>query len=305
VKADPVPAAESSRRPQPQEVLARIQHRSSLVVHREQPETGWLGTFVYTLPTLPWLALLAVGLAITCGVVFDRLPDFLQSNSRRPLELEIFIPCALAIPALLLCATPLLSGVLILGMEGSLKVVCRPRFDDLLRAVAQWLACLAAGPAPLLAAAAGYWIHCGDMQAIDWLIVVELVALGSGILLAALVVTSPGGGFRKLHPFAILQVTRSFGWLFAGTSLFAAGEILGLSYLASYAASRIRDEPVLATVCLGFGWFAALAALAFLFRRLGLWYFRACQAELPSGGDRVKRDHDFEAWSQRKGVNSL
>ena len=278
VKAAPVPSAESDCRRQPPEVLARVQRRSYLVFHRERPEDGWLGSFVYTLPVLPWLALLAAGLGITSGVVFDRLPDFLQSNARRPLEPEIFVPCVLAIPALLLCATPLLSGVLALGMEGSLKIVARPRFDDFLRAAAQWLVCLAAGPALFLAGAAAYWIHCGDPQVVDWLILVELVAAGSANLLAALLVTSPGGGFRRMHPFAILQVIQSLGWWFAGSSLFVAGAILGFASLASFAVARLRAEPVVGTLWLGLGWFVALAALAFLFRRLGLTYYRASRA---------------------------
>jgi hypothetical protein len=287
VKAAPIPAADSERRPEPQEVLARGQRRSSLVFHREQPESGWLGSFLYTLPILPWLALLAAGLAITCGVVFDRLPAFLQSDSRRPLELEVFIPCVLAIPALLLCAAPLLSGVLALGIEGSLKIVSRPRFDDFLRSGAQWMACLAAGPALLLVGAAGYWIHCGDLEAVDWLIVVELLALGSGNLFAALIVTSPCGGFRRLHPFAILQVVQLLGWWFIATSLFAGGAILGWAYLVSFAVARLHTDAIVGTLWLGLGWFAALAALAFLFRRLGLWHYRASRGHAISGAKMV------------------
>src|SRR6185295_19031319 len=105
----------------------------------------------------------------------------------------------------LLCTTPLLSGVLALGIEGSLKIVSRPTFDDLLRAAAQWIACLAAGPALFLIAAAVFWIHCGDPDVVDWIILLELVALASAILLAALVTTSPGGGFRRLHPAGLVE----------------------------------------------------------------------------------------------------
>jgi hypothetical protein len=261
-------------------VLVRGHRRSGLADHREKPERSWAGSFVYTLPVLPWLVMISTGLAMTSAVLLDRLPGFLQSNLRRPLELEIFIPCLLAIPALLLCTTPFLSGTLSLGMEGSLQVVSRPRFDYLLRAAAQWLVCLGAGPILLLAAAAAYWIHCGDMQAVDWLIVVELLGLASGILLASLVVTNPSGSFRRLHPVAILQVTRALGWWFAGTSLIGAGIILGLGYLASFAAVHLRDEPVVTTLWLGVGWFGALAGMAFVFRRLGLWYYEAISGRI-------------------------
>jgi len=304
-KAAPLPAAESDRRSHLPEVLIRGERRLAPARHHEEPERGWIGSVAYTLPVVPWLLSLAAGLAITSAVVLDRLPAFLKSNSRRPLELEIFIPCVMAIPALLLCATPFLSGILSLGMEGSLQVVSRPRFDYMLRAAVQWLVCLAAGPVLLVAAAAGYWVHCGDMQPVDWLIVIELLALGSGIMLASLVVTSSTGGFRRLRPFAILQVTRSFGWWFTGTSLFLAGMILGLSYLASFAAARLRDEPVLMTLWLGCGWFAALAALAFLFRRLGLWHYRAFRAELQTGNAGARQKFEFEARNQRNGLRPL
>jgi len=297
------PLSAEDRRSHLPEVLIRGERRLAPARHREQPERGWMGSFIYTLPVLPWLVSLAVGLAITSAVVLDRLPAFRQSNSRRPLELEIFIPCVLAIPALLLCATPFLSGILAFGIEGSLQVVSRPRFDYFLRAAVQWLVCLAAGPALLVAAAAGYWVHCGDMQAVDWLIVIELLVLGSGILLASLVVSSSSGGFRRLRPFAILHVTRSLGWWFAGTSLFLAGIILGLSYMASFAAARLRDEPLLATLWLGCGWFAALAALAFLFRRLGLWHYRASQAA--SSGLPTTRSSHLEFLRQRKEAKPL
>jgi hypothetical protein len=305
VKADPLPTADADRRSRLPEVLIRGQSRSAQAVHREQPERGWMGSFVYTLPVLPWLVLLAAGLAITSAVVLDRLPASLRSNSRRPLELEIFIPCVLAIPLLLLCATPFLSGILAFGIDGSLQVVSRPRLDYFLRAAGQWLVCLAAGPVLLVAAAAGYWVHCGDMQAVDWLIVIELLALGSAILLASLVVTSSGGGVRRLHPFAILHVTRSLGWWFAGTSIVLAGIILGLAYLASFAAARLRDEPIITTLWLGVGWFAALAAMAFLFRRLGLWHYRAFRTELQSGNEGAGRKFEFERRNQRNELKPL
>jgi hypothetical protein len=180
----------------------------------------------------------------------------------------------------------MLSGVLALAMEGSLRVVSRPSFDDLLRATAQWTACLAAGPVVWLGSAAVYWIYCGDPRAIDWLILAELVALGSGNLLAALVVTSPAGGFRRLHPLALLQLIRSLGWWFAATSLLVAAAIFGLLGFGSFAIARLHAAPIEGALLLALDWFSALAALAFLFRRVGLSYYRASWADVISADGR-------------------
>src|SRR5262245_49488151 len=51
-KAAPLPTAADCRSHLP-EVLFRGERRSALARHREQPERGWMGSFVYTLPFLP------------------------------------------------------------------------------------------------------------------------------------------------------------------------------------------------------------------------------------------------------------
>ena len=287
MKAERAPAAGSDPGPRLPEVHFRGERRPALVSHREQPETGWYGTLVYTLPALPWLLFLAAGLAITSALLLDGWADFLRPGFRQRLHLEVFIPCALAIPALLVCATALMSGVLALATEGSLKVIFRPSFDELLRASAQWLVCLAAGPALFLGSAALYWIHCGDPHAVDWMIVTELLGLGSGVLLAALLATCPPGGFRRLHPAGLLLPVRLMGWWFFGASLFFSSGLLAFCSFVGFAAGRLHAARLAGALWLGPGWFVALSTAAFFFRRLGLRYYRASRVHAAADGTTV------------------
>jgi hypothetical protein len=53
------------------------------------------------------------------------------------------------------------------------------------------------------------------------------------------------------------------------------------------------------------GWFGALTAMAFGFRRLGLWHYRASAIGLLSEKERANRDPGFEAWHRNKGTKPL
>ena len=59
--------------------------------------------------------------------------------------------------------------------------------------------------------------------------------------------------------------------------------ILGWAYLVSFAVAQLHTNAIVGTLWLGLGWFGALAALAFLFRRLGLWHYRASRGHAISG----------------------
>jgi hypothetical protein len=232
---------------------------------------------MYTLPVCSVLAVLAAALALASGGALGSLSGALPGAIPGQIGGPIFVPSAALLAALLSVAFAVLSGVLSLAMNGSMRIVSTLDLDATLRAIGQWLASLAAGPALMLAAAVSYFFECGDPAVVDRLILIELIAFASGSFLVNLLVTCPRGGFRRLNPVALLEVASLLGWrLFAG-SIAAAVSLFAFGWFGELLLERLHVAGVEGLLWLGLWWFSALALAAFSFRRLGLWYHCADQ----------------------------
>jgi hypothetical protein len=254
--------------------MVRCRPKPDLTSHDRNPERRWFESVAYTLPVCSLFAVLAAALALVSGAALcalsGALPTIIPSGTRGP----FFVPCVALLAALLSCTCTVLSGVLALAIDGSMRVVSRPNFDAVLRAVAQWLASFAAGPALLLGAAVVYWFLGGDPTVVDGLILAELVAFAGGGFLVNLLLTSPSGGFRKFNPAAVLRTVWLLGWRFVASSVAAVALLFAFGWFGAFVLEKLHLAAVEGFFWLGLWWFCALVLAAFSFRRLGLWYHR-------------------------------
>jgi hypothetical protein len=272
----------------PPEILVRRYRRPDLTSHNRIPERLWFESVRYTLPVCSLFAGLATALALVSGAALcamsGALPDIIPSGSGEP----FFVPCLALLAALLSITSAVLSGVLALAVDGSKRVVSTLGFEAVLRAIVQWLASFAAGPALLLAAAVAYWFLCGDPGVADGLILAELIAIAGGGFLVNLVLTCKRGGLSRLNPAAALQAAWLLGWRVVAVSVVAAAALSTFGWFGGFVLAKLHVAVVEGFLWLGLWWFCTLVLAAFSFRRLGLWY-RSAAAMQPSFNARDRK----------------
>jgi hypothetical protein len=138
-----------------------------------------------------------------------------------------------------------------------------------------WLGCFVMGPALLFGAALGYWLYCGDLSVIDWMILIELCYAGVGWWLIALLLTNLDDTLRVASPGQIVRTVLIMRWETAGLTALAAVVVLGHFFFAAYAISQLYVTPLSSFPLLWACWSSGLYLTAFMFRRLGLTYYRA------------------------------
>jgi hypothetical protein len=259
----------------PPRILVRYFPKPDLTNHNRSSERRWIESVGYTLPACSLFAGLAAALALATGAALCALSGAIATSIPSGLRGPVFVPCAALTAVLLSFACAVLSDVLSLAIEGSMRVVSIPSFDTVLRAIGQWLASLAAGPAILLAAAAVYWLRCGDIDLADGLILAELVVFAGGGFLVNMLLTSPGGDPGKFGLVTATQTAGLLGWRAVTGSIAAAAALFAFAWLGSFVLEKLHVAGVEGFLWLGMWWFCALVLAAFSFRRWGLWYHGA------------------------------
>lgn len=163
-----------------------------------------------------------------------------------------------------------------------------------------WLGCFVMGPALLFAAALGYWLYCGDLTAIDWMILIELCYAGVGWWLIALLLTNLDDTLRVASPGQIVRTVLIMRWETAGLTAMAAIVVLGHFFFAAYAISQLYVTPLSSFPLLWACWSSWLYLTAFMFRRLGLTYYRAQLA----GAEKRQASRPLAAMRYTGGIES-
>lgn len=267
------------REVRPDEVFLVPQgQKKKLTYRRRHAETHWSESLIYVIPTSRLLAGLALALALLSAYVVRTLPSSLNVEDGGPLLGQ---PPVLVAGLLLLVmgyACAVLNDILVLAIEGSTWVISPPNPRSLLRSTAHWIACVIVGPAPVLALAGLFWLHCGDLKFLDWLILAELTVLASTIFLVSLLlVNATGAGPRELDRRAVLAITWSLGWRFVLCGAVLAAATLAWGWFGVFALARLEVSPFEGFAWLLLGWLGALFVGAFGMRRLGLWYYAGLQ----------------------------
>jgi hypothetical protein len=142
---------------------------------------------------------------------------------------------------------------------------------------ARWLVCLLAGPVPLLLLGIYYWIWCGDLDLLDWLILAELSFGAVGYGLFALLAVTRSERLRDANPVQVAELVRALGVRAAAFAVAAWLLVLVHGWLLLSVIQDDLQQPgsqFSGWLLLTLSWFSALCCATFLLRLLGLSSFR-------------------------------
>ncbi len=239
-------------------------------------ETAWYECLLFPLRASPLLAWLAGALTLLVGAAALELPKFpeLPPGERWLWFVWIVLP---------FLALGYIAGVwhcvLSSAITGEAGFVRWPGKDLRLVVEGLWrcLVCFAFGPVVVLVAAYLFWLHAGDMEVMDWLLLAEACFVAAAYWLLALVACAEADNVRQATPLGVLRTIRRLGWraLIATVFFFMAVMLHGLWTEGALAEIHRASAS---------GWFSlwccslsALACMAFLMRWLGVSCFLSRQ----------------------------
>jgi len=137
-----------------------------------------------------------------------------------------------------------------------------------------WIMCFLSGPIIPLGLAIVFWFRAGEMEILDWLILVELVVVAISCWILVLLTVNARDGLINVLPMRVADQVNRLGWRSVGAAL--AGAVLAVIHgLIAFAAIADLQRD------LGAGWFllvlcsvSAMFWATFLFRLLGVWCHR-------------------------------
>jgi hypothetical protein len=242
-------------------IQVRTRPRWYRLIGRSKSRPGFEFEFEYTLGNVPILFGQMLLHAVCACILIEKLPDAMQSS-----EPAGWAPVILASFIWFLVATYTISMLSQILAQAAKGVVDEISMDPMLglKHMGRWIVIAIAGPAFLLSAAIWFWINCGKITTLDWIVLGELVVATFAYFLVGGTTTLAVGRLRGVLPHAVL------GTIFAmpmtvlwSTLLFLAGGCSS-AWLIKMAAERIHSEEDA-----GY-FFVALAFLLMGFVGLGL-----------------------------------
>jgi hypothetical protein len=231
-------------------------------------ETGM--ALLLVLPPFLWLTSLP-----TISMVAVLLAEGLSDSTR--LGVVFLTPIAAAFGLVLSFTLLYLGGVLVSSALGEVHHPRWPRWElhEMFRGLCRWFWAFVAGVGAGFVPAVAYWISCGDLDPLDLVVLVELLALGAVYaqmaLLASLLHDDPLGA----NPITVVQGIIRIGWSYARPCL-VSGVALALGVAAFGGIVQIK-QPLLAALGLWAFWVLALYLAMVALRVLGLCYHRRCR----------------------------
>jgi len=236
-------------------------------------------------PLMAWRVLLALAVGLGLSTIL-LLP--LSGNSLLPWHIRYLLPLAFAV---LTCGY--LQCVLNGAVAGDPPTVVWPgrQFHIALRYSASWAYCFLAGPGPLLMAATFYWVYCGEMEFLDWLILAQVGILATGYFLFALLALTRSKHLYDVNPLRIARLVHALGYRSAVAVLLASWLAYEHGRLILFAVGEAHEDAFAGWFLLMMYWLSALASFAFLLRLVGWWCHEHVQATPASisGSDSLAR----------------
>jgi hypothetical protein len=263
------------------ELRARRERRRRPRRERPRPmEQHWYECLAFPFLTWKWLLGLAVLLSLVTSAVVawvaegaEREPAFFF-DPESDLLIKWFFR-ALFVGAALSFTFSHLYWVLSSAAAGEAPHGGWPAFDVKLwlRGSGRFLAALLAGPVELAVLGFYFWTECGDLTALDRIILAELVVLAVGCGLFALAATVWGDRSADFNPLRGVELAQRLGRRGVLLVGFAALALLVLGSLALAAVERTHSPRhgfggwLLLTCC----WLGGLFVASFVLRLLGRW----------------------------------
>ncbi len=238
-------------------------------------ERNWGECVLYPFRAWPLVFGLSFALFLTTLITAAIFPELLVLPTPDFLVGSLW---AVGVPLLFLAyAVAFLQCVLSSGMDGECRYVRWPGRDAKLvaRAAAVWLVCFLAGPAFLAAAGVWYWISCGEMGRLDYVILAELWFLGVGYWALGLASVTENDRLGDVHPRRVVGLAERLGRRAVIAAALAAALALGFASLLALALEELHRDFFGGAILVGVSWFGGLFGATFLLRLLGLWCHRA------------------------------
>jgi hypothetical protein len=175
-----------------------------------------------------------------------------------------------------------LDCVLAAGIAGESRHVRWPgrELGLIVRSFFAWLLAFLSAPAPLAAIGFYYWLYCGDLQVVDWIILAELGVVGSGYWLLAVLAVARSERLRDANPWRVAELAERLGWRALVAAVLAGVLFLSHGLLAIWTTSVLHDNLGLGLLLAAGSWLSWLYWATFVFRVVGLWcYYRSLRFE--------------------------
>ena len=237
-------------------------------------ETRWHECLLYPLRAWHLYVGVALFMSVLSAVMVTFLPRFLAEPPADPWLLRIFhLTCVLLLIALVGIPCSFLDCVLSSAIAGEvyyIRLAAHPLVVVMLSG-AKWLACFAAGPVVFAGVAWLYWLQCGDLLVLDWLILGELGVATIAYWIFALLAVTERGKLRDLNPVAVVDLAHRLGWRALGVVFTAALLLLihGVGLIEGTA--LVHDNTFKGLLTLAGIWVSGLFWSTFFCRLLGVW----------------------------------
>jgi hypothetical protein len=240
---------------------------------RWQLDTHWIDSLGYPGRALGLVAGLGAAQALVIALFARLLPAF-RNGEVAPAERGM--PFLLAGGAALLAAYTVgfLDCVLTASVAGEYRELRKPGYDLGLRSAVVWLACFLAGPVLPAAAAVWYFLSCGDLTALDKIILAELGIVAVGYWVLALLAVEEAGGLVGVSPSRVVALVGRLGFHAAPPLVLLPGLAFLLVWFTLNAAAEVHRSFLGGLVLLTPAWGGAIYLTAFLLRVLALQCFR-------------------------------
>jgi hypothetical protein len=238
-------------------------------------EPRWYHSLIYPVSNVPIFFRLAMMLTVLTALA---LLGWLSIDRDRPTAWPyVMLGVSLFLLLLVLGRTlNYFNAILALAAQGKVKHEAAIDFAPIraLLSCGQWFACFLAGPALLFASALGYWLYCGDLTVIDWLILAELGFAAVGWWLIAILLTNVDATLRVPTPRQVLRAALGMGWRAIELTMLATAVFLAHLFAGVSGIGHLHDRPLSSFLLLCAAATTGLYLTAFTFRRLGLTYYR-------------------------------
>jgi hypothetical protein len=231
----------------------------------------------YPFRAWPLILAMAGGLTLLTAIVALVLPLALRDVTLDAVSIPIGLISSLGPLAALGYICGFLDCVLASGMAGESRYVRWPGRSLALvyRSLLAWLLAFLSAPAPLAAIGFYYWLYCGDLQLVDWIILIEMGIVGSGYWLLAVLAVTRSERLRDANPWRVAELAERLGWRSLIAAVMAGVLFLAHGLLAFWTASVLHDQLGLGLVLAAGCWLSWLYWATFVFRVVGIWcYYR-------------------------------
>jgi hypothetical protein len=173
-----------------------------------------------------------------------------------------------------------LDSVLDYALCGGARNIHVPDLDPrpAITSVVKWGLCFASGPALLTFMAFRHWIHCGDVTAIDGLILAELTMPAISYWLFGMLVLSGRPDMAWASPVQVFIAVRRLGWrtLVAGIGISIA--VFVHVCVGAGGLMLLHSSWLAGLVMLWICWFSAWQCATYALWTLGFWHHQCANA---------------------------